>query len=287
MTLEQLQKRYARHGLSRVFETLRPFARSAVRIFPKAQADDSIPVGASKYGGCPDLPAVVDWPRHAVTHAPLSFIGQFRLAQVSPLDTARELPSRGMLYLFYDCSDDGMPWGFDPSDAGGWQVLFFDTDEGLVRRDPPADLEDNGMRFGSAALTMAATCELPDLDSIHGESLTLSDEEEDGYSDMLDEDDEDVCHKLLGHANPIQNPMEEECDLVTRGLYLGDPSGYAEAEARGIHADPSRWVLLMQIDSCDELGMMWGDLGRLYLWMKKEDLAARRFERTWLILQCG
>lgn len=31
----------------------------------------------------------------------------------------------------------------------------------------------------------------------------------------------------------------------------------------------------------------WGDMGRLYLWITNEDLAARNFENCWLILQCG
>jgi len=33
--------------------------------------------------------------------------------------------------------------------------------------------------------------------------------------------------------------------------------------------------------------MMWGDCGRLYLWITEEDLITRNFENSWLILQCG
>jgi uncharacterized protein YwqG len=36
----------------------------------------------------------------------------------------------------------------------------------------------------------------------------------------------------------------------------------------------------------DEAGMMWGDVGRLYYWIKHEDLKAARWELSWLILQC-
>jgi len=32
---------------------------------------------------------------------------------------------------------------------------------------------------------------------------------------------------------------------------------------------------------------MWGDLGRIYYWIRDDDLAARRFDRSWLVLQCG
>ena len=32
---------------------------------------------------------------------------------------------------------------------------------------------------------------------------------------------------------------------------------------------------------------MWGDVGRLYFWIRDADLRARRFDATWLILQCS
>jgi len=36
-------------------------------------------------------------------------------------------------------------------------------------------------------------------------------------------------------------------------------------------------ILLLQIDSEDDAGMMWGDVGRLYWWMKKDELTRRDF----------
>jgi uncharacterized protein YwqG len=33
--------------------------------------------------------------------------------------------------------------------------------------------------------------------------------------------------------------------------------------------------------------MMWGDVGRLYYWIKQSDLHERNWELVWLILQCG
>jgi len=32
--------------------------------------------------------------------------------------------------------------------------------------------------------------------------------------------------------------------------------------------------------------MMWGDNGQLYVWIRREDLIARRFEAARFILQC-
>jgi len=45
--------------------------------------------------------------------------------------------------------------------------------------------------------------------------------------------------------------------------------------------------LLLQLDSNDkECGMMWGDCGVLYFWIRKEDLQQQRFERCWCVMQC-
>jgi uncharacterized protein YwqG len=80
--------------------------------------------------------------------------------------------------------------------------------------------------------------------------------------------------------------MELECQLVTNGIYCGDPSGYEGPRAAVLEAGSADWRLLMQLDSDDEAGMMWGDAGRLYFWIREADLRERRFDKVWLILQC-
>lgn len=45
------------------------------------------------------------------------------------------------------------------------------------------------------------------------------------------------------------------------------------------------WMLLLQLDSDEELGAMWGDLGRLYFWIRREDFAAGNFDDVWCFLQ--
>jgi uncharacterized protein YwqG len=47
------------------------------------------------------------------------------------------------------------------------------------------------------------------------------------------------------------------------------------------------WEMLLQIDSDDNAKMMWGDVGRIFYWIPRNDLRARNFEATWMILQCG
>lgn len=91
---------------------------------------------------------------------------------------------------------------------------------------------------------------------------------------------------MLGWPDEIQGPMELECQLVSRGLYCGDPSGYRDPRAEELSAGATEWRLLLQLDSDDRAEMMWGDGGRLYFWMREQDLVDRRFESAWAVLQC-
>ena len=117
------------------------------------------------------------------------------------------------------------------------------------------------------------------------DALGLSDSERFAYAEASETDD-GIIHRLLGHPDPIQGDMQLECQLVSHGLYCGDQSGYQDPRAEGLRAGAVDWRLLLQIDSDDDAGMMWGDGGRLYFWIHKDALAARRWEETHLVLQC-
>lgn len=276
--MEELKQEMLEHGLSGLYEALSPYAKNAVYM---ELGEDDCPVGCSKMGGEPDLPAGMEWPRTEAGTA-LSFIAQINFAEVHSFDLDGKLPEEGMLWFFYDCSDEGMPWGFDPADVDGWRVIFDEKPE-LERTEAPEDLE---VSFSEARVSFASRVDLLSTDSDLADELELPDEEMDDYFDWMEER-EGECNKLLGHADNIQGGMELECEYVTHGLYCGDPSGYQKANALGLHKNAARWTLLMQVESNEDIGMMWGDLGRLYLWITEEDLQARRFDKCWLILQCG
>jgi uncharacterized protein YwqG len=80
--------------------------------------------------------------------------------------------------------------------------------------------------------------------------------------------------------------MQLECQLANSGIYGGRPSDYQDPRVAALRAGAADWRLLLQVDSDDAAGMMWGDVGRIYYWIRAQDLAARRFDQAWLILQC-
>lgn len=133
-TLDVLREEMTECGLTEYFDAMAPLARNAVRITLEVQDDEDLPIGVSKLGGSPDLPAGVKWFRTSKTDIPMSFIGQVNFAEAAPYDHENKLPAKGMLYFFYDCSPDGMPWGFGPEDSDGWKVFFYDGDLSVLSR---------------------------------------------------------------------------------------------------------------------------------------------------------
>ena len=248
-----------------------------------------IPVGTSNLGGAADLPAGFAWP--ANKSRPLDYLLQVDLAEASRHDSSGLLPRSGLLSFFYDLQEQ--PWGYDPKDLEGFCVVHTPPNTSLQHRTGPHPdyaLQEFRLSF-SAGLT------LPVLGSRDYERLetsaALTDNERHAYSVFAsqlskgpNQPQGGSRHRLLGHADNIQGDMQLEAQLVTNGLYCGNPSGYSDPRARSLEPGADEWVLLLQLDSDDGSGLMWGDCGRLYYWIRRPDLAVLRFDRVWMTLQC-
>lgn len=267
-------------GLGRLVGGLRGRVRPAVRL-ETHHLEGTPAVGQSRLGGQPDLPEDLAWPEH--DGLPMMFLAQLDLTELARAAPGSGLPDAGHLFFFYSLSQ---PWGFDPKDSGGCRVLHGPSGVSLTPTTAPATLPPEG-RFESCALSFVAYEDLPELDE--DEAEPLSEDEAERYVELrsyLSCGGDGPAHKVLGFADPVQGPMELECQLVTSGIYCGDSSGYEGPRAATLKAGLSEWRLLLQLDSDDRARMMWGDLGRLYFWMRERDLREHRFDRAWLIQQC-
>lgn len=266
-----------------------------------------IPKGNSRIGGIPDLPADFVWPRfsvdatedgNAVDDAPLTFVAQIDCGEVyEALGDETLLPRSGMLWFFYEMSEQR--WGFDPSDEGCARVYYADLpmDE-LTPTPPPDDLEEE-YRFQPYALTFKKERSLPDYEEAcdypgypeDGDDWDTYDEAKMEYLGVEYDEDEDysMVHRLFGYANLIQGSMLEECELASTGTYVGGKyPEMTDAEKQALKERAKEWQLLLQVASSEKDDFrMFGDCGNLYFYIRKEDLAARRFDKAWLILQCG
>jgi uncharacterized protein YwqG len=136
---------------------LAALARPSVRLTSQRTDESGLPLGASTLGGLPDMPATPTWPTRE--GRPLAFVAQVRLEEVAPLDAAHLLPGRGLLSFFYDA--ERQPYGDDPADRGGWQVLSVTESTDALRRMPAPATLSVGARFAACALTPSAELTLP------------------------------------------------------------------------------------------------------------------------------
>jgi uncharacterized protein YwqG len=247
--MSELARRLEEAGLGGYAEDWELLVRPSIRLVPSSAEGPEIPVGASKLGGEPDLPSTFQWP--TFRGRPQSFIAQINLREVHACDRDAVLPCDGLLSFFYDASQRA--WTFGPAVGRARAVVYTPTGEALTRHAFPSGLPEKA-RFRPVGLRPEAEDTLASPESSEARALGL--DEEDAYEELAVHP-EDTIHRLLGHPDPIQGDM-------------------GSFDSR----------LLLQIDSDEGSGMMWGDTGRLYYWMHKDALAERRWEAAWLELQC-
>jgi uncharacterized protein YwqG len=253
-----------------VIGRIRELVRPCLRLVPGEG-------GRSWLGGSPDMTGA--WPRYQ--GAPLGLVAQLDLAEMRAAGGPDWLPDVGRLLFFYSHEHGG--WGFEPTDAGS-SVVLHETGAAAPATEP-SDLAQEA-RFDRYPVSFAA-----DLSYCTDERLgvgRLSDKEERLLEKAIDEmTPAEPAHQVGGYPGPIQGDgMERECQLVTNGLPMGSAKDYDAARAAELAAGAADWRLLLQVDSDDAAGMMWGDSGRLYFWIREQDARAGDFSKSWTILQC-
>lgn len=258
-------------------EYLNTLCRPAVHL---RKADTS---GFNKLGGVPDLPAGFEWPEWK--GKPMSFLCQVDLGTLAGLADDVAPPRSGRLYFFYDA--DHETWGFDPKDKGSWSVKFASAIAPVSRATPPGAASSSAP-FKEKCFTPARIDLYPDSEDARVASMPFDDRQWDAYCDInIGFFGGEPEHHLFGYPQPIQgNYMDVECQLASHGIYCGNPEGYESAEAKALEPGAADWTLLLQLDTDDDIDMMWGDGGRLYFWIKRDDLRAGRFDGVWMVLQC-
>ena len=275
-------------GLTRIASQLREAATPAIGMaLDPASTPRSI--AASRLGGHPDLPPGFTWPTNK--GRPLDFLLQINLKDLSGYDSRHLFPQSGLLTFLYDLDDQ--PWGYDPSDLKGFRVVYTPDPSNLKSHDIPN--EDFALPRCSVHFHSMLT--VPHFGSRAAETLLeavqLTEEETDSYFELPTEIERLYApsenagnHHMLGHSANVQNDMQLEAQLVTNGLYCGDSTGYEDPRRKALEPGADDWILLLQLDSDENAGIMWGDCGMLYYWIRKDDLEQRRFENAWMTLQC-
>lgn len=226
--------------------------------------------GNSRLGGVPDLSA--PWPRYE--GRPLSCVAQLDLAELRAAGGPDWLPAQGRLMFFYELEHGS--WGLETSDAGSAVVIYE-----AGKADPaaqPADLPEDGVfPFHQVSFFLDSSTPPEERIEVDWKGMTKAENFKVEAAIEALQPNEPV-HQIGGFPQPVQaDEMEAQCERVTQGLH---PNTTAAGESL------TDWRLLFQIDTDNDAGMMWGDTGMLYFWVREQDARAGDFSRIWMILQC-
>lgn len=169
-------------------------------------------------------------------------------------------------------------------------MLFTEEIEELIRRDLPLEVPEDFPVFYACTCRFHETLQIADIEP--DDEMNVTAFSSDAWVELGPEPNVpsiglNTSNRILGNADPIQfAEMDLECQLVSHRIYLGDPNAYHSEKAKELASGVKDWILLFQLDSESEAGMTWGDVGRLYFWIRKDDLKNRNFDDTWMILQC-
>jgi len=100
--LERIRSCLVDRGLVSYRAEIEAGMKAAVGLRTRLPTSIDLAVGATRFGGEPDVPASFEWPQTG--SSPVMFIAQIRLANVRPFDVDAILPGRGLLSIFAEAS---------------------------------------------------------------------------------------------------------------------------------------------------------------------------------------
>lgn len=222
---------------------------------------------------------------------PLPFIAQVDLAALAKepgFDKA--LPTTGRLLFFYDMPV--LPASYEPRGKAGWKVIHDDTPVAELERKPlPKELAEFP---GTASLKAAAisprsvVTTVPVGDSGWDLVGDISGDDVSTYSGWLfslgwPTMQEGGNHQLGGWPRAIQSGMQATSQLASNGVYAGDGKAFETEEGKRLLTAAKDWHLVLQIGTDEATGYPFP--GALYVLMREEDLAARNFDKAWVVYE--
>jgi hypothetical protein len=236
--------------LARIEAALRPVV--GMRF---AGDDAKVPLGGTKTGGLPHVPAGFDWPVEEDTGDPLSLVCQINLTEAAGAAPGR-LPLTGMLYLF-SIADGDRAYGYEIDDTTA-AVRYLPTPGPLTVAEAPEAFE-SGELEGEGILPEKALRVGPSF------ILQAPDAGDDGDGPQAERFDYDV-------ERAIDNAIEAAGGIpVGVARMLGDAHMFREEMREGY--DPVRQVLLLTVDGYATARHAFGE-GTFHVLVDRDALAA-------------
>jgi hypothetical protein len=263
--------------------TLTDLAEPYILLDAPQQADPDhyqgrpLALGASRFGGVPDLPPTIPWPQ--IEGKKLLFLAQIDFSAL-PRWEGNPLPADGWLYAFVMFSTKEKV-GIPP-----WKVVVLHhlgPREALVRAEQPP-VAEMWPEWGNDPV---GAYELVRLEPRLGLSMPWDAVMRAGFADVADYVDDDIERVIPSHDGSAGGYLlghpgigEESANAMVRDLVAyGAWPGEDEANA----ADD--WISLLTF--FDVGSMQWSDAGEFYLFIRRSDLARGDFGRVRSLMTSG
>jgi len=275
MSPAALQKHLEEIGLGQYIDKLVPLLKPSIGIVTHPVDEMTIPTGASKFGGSPDLPPSQEWPE--LYGYPLDFIAQIDLADVTTYNIEHHLPSSGILFFFHNESRLMANKNLWAKSKG--TVLYYAGElAGLERRNAPQH-----QFYTACTLSFVQDATLPVYSDLIDDRIIedMPKPQQDAYiafhkNISMVSYKSSKANRMLGYPDHVQgSPLAEAKDIAAHETHYFKALSEINRE----------WLLLLQIDSDENANMFFGDYGTLYFCILEEDLQLHRFDRTIVVSQ--
>jgi hypothetical protein len=285
MSAQKMKCAVEKYGFGNCWPEIEIGLQNEVLLSPGESKFDDLPIGSSKQGGAPDLPPHIDWPKysrrgipgHRNTSKPMTFLLQLRCADLKPF-APRQFPDHGLLSFFVAIEQNELVRDNNEMPIGRVLYLPGSVAEMLAHAPFP-----RGLYFGNRL--PPCSLKIESSTSIAFDALNEVVERHFGYSQETHDRVWDFyrqeiiptgCHKLFGPPTMLEWDIIEETRLAAKTTEPPESDTYRNTD--------DDWLLLLEFDLAElATGVLADQNGRLYSMIRREDLAACRFDRTCLL----
>lgn len=246
----------------------------------------------TRFGGAPLLGPGVEWPRS--DRGPLSFLGQIDFRELRGFGgDGLVLPTDGVLTFFYDVEEQ--PWGYDPSHASGWALSYAPDSARAIDVETP----HGAIPFDVEPLAPSSAQTLPWPGDLALRAFGTTPErapwarEYKAFVESFTFQHAPLLaigpgrQQIGGHAQWLDGDGRLTAELASSGIQAGSDRGRLSSnDLQRAEVGAADWQLLWQLEPRDDR-FTWVEMGTLYVLLRKRDLAARRFDRAWVVFQAG
>jgi uncharacterized protein YwqG len=282
---EKLNKLIKEYGLEEINDYIKENTRNTMGISIN-EKEDYKKIGNCRIAGFPDSPQEIEWPRTEEGNL-MTFILQLNMSEVGLMDKTNLMPKTGMLYFFMGIDE--------PAYNIEHKVIYVDDTSNLklVNTDETTVLEETYDTFIGHKVDIFTSLDIPNYAYVDYE-IFKDEKLADAYYEFCDDLKMEIdIGQIYGYPQGQHADCEIESALKiiankeydfyhTKGMqiltkYLNNNEEKAKEEVNDI-------VMLLEIDSSDEVGFCWWDCGVIHFFIRKEDLINRRFDKTYLSL---